>query len=92
MASHLGNDNKFRAKQLDLFPKQMRDKVDTLKDEMTDRFENLKRKWREGPCYWNFSWADFQWAATMVITRAVKVSLIAEFNFIILIFIVKNHA
>ena len=51
----------------------MRDKVDLLKDEMTNRFEHLKRKWREGPCYWNFSWADFQWAATMVITRAVKV-------------------
>ena len=54
-------------------PRQLREKVVLLKEEMTERFEELKRKWKEGPCNWNFSWANFQWAATMVITRAVKV-------------------
>ena len=39
---------------------------------MQDRFESLKRKWREGTTSWTFSWADFQWAATMVLTRGVK--------------------
>ena len=74
------SNNSLRAKQLDLLPQQIRNKVDVLREEMTDRFEELKRKWREGPCTWNFSWGDFQWASTMVITRAIKVSLQSEYN------------
>ena len=62
----------YRVKQLKLLPKQFRDKVEDLRDEMQDRFESLKRKWREGTTSWSFSWADFQWAATMVLTRGVK--------------------
>ena len=62
----------YRVKQLKLLPKQFRDKVEDLRDEMQDRFESLKRKWREGTTSWTFSWADFQWAATMVLTRGVK--------------------
>ena len=62
----------YRVKQLKLLPKQFREKVEDLRDEMQDRFESLKRKWREGTTSWTFSWADFQWAATMVLTRGVK--------------------